>query len=251
MSSAPRRSPVPTVRRRVSADSDDLFRFERALARSGFCAVAGVDEAGRGACAGPLVVAAAVLSVGTGSTPRIPELADSKLLTASARERVYGSVVAAAAAWSAVVIDSDEIDRIGLQRANIEGMRRALARLRVRPDYVLSDGFPVPGTAAPALGMWKGDRVAACVAAAGVLAKVTRDRIMTDFGEQWPQFGFGVHKGYATLSHRAALLEYGPSPVHRSSFEPVRRAADAVGLRAAASSGHDGIVGGRVPVALS
>jgi len=240
---------MPTVRRRISADEGDLFRFERALARSGFSYVAGVDEAGRGACAGPLVVGAVVLAARAGRV--VDELADSKVLTAPTRERVFARVVEQAVAWSAVVIDADEIDRIGLQRANVEGMRRALARLSVRPDYVLSDGYPVPGTSVPTLGMWKGDRVAACVAAAGVVAKVTRDRIMTDVHQHWPQFGFDVHKGYVTASHRQALAEHGPSPIHRRSFEPVRRAAQDVGRRTVARSGHDGIVRDRVPVAVS
>ena len=104
-------------------------------------------------------------------------------------------------------------------------MRRALARLDVDLDYVLSDGFAVPGLAMPNLGVWKGDQVCGCVAAAGVLAKVTRDRIMRELDAQWPQYGFAVHKGYVTSMHRQALVEFGPSPQHRQSFAPVRAAA--------------------------
>lgn len=228
------------VRRRIGSDQQDLFRFERALTRSGFPTVVGIDEAGRGACAGPLVVGAVVLSTkANGKHPKIDELGDSKMLTALARERVYTRIVQAAAAWSVVVIEAEEVDRIGLHRANIEGMRRALARVETTPDYVLSDGFAVPGTAAPNLGIWKGDQVAACVAAAGIIAKVTRDRIMTSLHTLWPEYGFDLHKGYATASHLSALAAFGPSTVHRQSFAPVRRAANRPSAQLETGSGHD------------
>lgn len=218
--------PQRTIRRRVPSGSEPLFRYERALHRSGFAVVAGVDEAGRGACAGPLVVAAAVLDVSAKRVKRaLSELADSKQLTAAARERVYEQVTTHAVSWSTVVISAPEIDRIGLHVANIEGMRRALARLDLDIDYVLSDGYAVPGLVAPNLAVWKGDQVCACVAAAGVLAKVTRDRIMIELDSQWPQYGFAVHKGYVTSMHSQTLERFGPSPVHRQSFAPVRRAA--------------------------
>ena len=225
MAISSRALPVRAQRRRVSYDASDLFRYERALGRSGFGVVAGIDEAGRGACAGPLVVGAVVLRTRSGGRPiEIDELADSKLLTPAARDRVYARVVRTAASWAVVIIAPADVDRMGLHVANIEGMRRALARLSVNPDYVLSDGFPVPGTATPNLGIWKGDQVSACVAAAGVVAKVTRDRIMIKLHEDWPKYGFDEHKGYVTASHRAALDEHGPSRVHRFCFEPVRRA---------------------------
>ncbi|MGV1035821.1 MAG: ribonuclease HII [Candidatus Nanopelagicales bacterium] len=219
------RLPSRAPRRRVNSDGSDTCRYERALARAGFVTVAGVDEAGRGACAGPLVVAAVVLGSRAGHYPRIDELTDSKLLTALARERVYDRVVERAAAWSVVVIDAQEIDRIGLHVANIEGMRRALARTNADVDYVLSDGYPVPGIPAPSLGMWKGDQVSASVAAAGVIAKVTRDRILVTLHERRPEYGFDVHKGYVTADHRQALAKHGPCDEHRFCFEPVRLAA--------------------------
>src|SRR5689334_18213809 len=153
-----------------------LYGYERALRRAGLAPVAGVDEAGRGACAGPLVAAAAILP--EGRTGLVPELADSKLLTAKARERCYAQVTRRALAWSVVVIESEECDRLGMHVANVEALRRALARLDVRPAYVLTDGFPVDGLGVPGLAIWKGDRVAACISAASVLAKVTRDRLM-------------------------------------------------------------------------
>jgi ribonuclease HII len=199
-----------------------LYGYERALARRGLTPVAGADEAGRGACAGPLVVAAVVLP--PGARGQVPELADSKLLTPLARERVYAQVVRRAAAWSAVVIPPQEVDRIGLHVANVTGMRRALAQLSVAPSYVLTDGFPVPGLDVPGLAVWKGDRVAACIAAASVVAKVTRDRLMVALHEQFPAYDFATHKGYCTPEHQAALLANGPCPEHRFSYVNVRGA---------------------------
>jgi ribonuclease HII len=181
--------------------------------------VAGADEAGRGACAGPLVVAAVVLP--PGRRGEIDELADSKLLTPAARERVYRCVVAQATAYAVVVIPPGEIDTRGLHVCNLAGMRRAFASLSVRPEYVLTDGFPVDGLGVPALAVWKGDQVAACVAAASVVAKVTRDRIMVELDGSWPQYGFAEHKGYATPDHSAALDQHGPCRVHRFSYANV------------------------------
>src|SRR3954454_20509613 len=197
-----------------------LYGYERALRRAGLAPVAGVDEAGRGACAGPLVAAAAILPEGKAGL--VPELADSKLLTARARDRCYAQVTRRAVGWSGVVIDSEECDRIGMQVANVEALRRALARLEVRPAYVLTDGFPVDGLDAPGLAVWKGDRVAACIAAASVLAKVTRDRIMCELDQRWPEYDFRTHKGYVTATHTDALEAHGPCPVHRRRFVNVR-----------------------------
>lgn len=207
----------PTIRK-----SSGMYGYERALGRLGFAPVAGADEAGRGACAGPLVAAATVL-VG-GRRGEIPGLADSKLLTPPARERVYSEVLKRAAAWSMVVIPADEVDRMGLHVANVEAMRRALAKLDIQPRYVLTDGFPVAGLAVPGLAMWKGDQVAACIAAASVIAKVTRDRIMTELHEHWPQYDFATHKGYVTPEHQDALRRHGPCSEHRFSYINVARA---------------------------
>jgi ribonuclease HII len=200
-----------------------LYGYERALRRAGLAPVAGVDEAGRGACAGPLVAAAAVLPEGRAG--QVPGLADSKLLTPKARERCYEQVLRRALAWSVVVVDAGECDRLGMHVANVEALRRALARLEVRPAYVLTDGFPVDGLGSPGLAMWKGDRVAACISAASVIAKVTRDRIMTQLHDLWPAYDFATHKGYITKEHSDALDALGPSPVHRMRFVNVRRAA--------------------------
>ena len=215
----------------VSVRSDaGLYGYERALARRGLTPVAGVDEAGRGACAGPLVVAAVILP--EGKRGQVPELADSKVLTALARERVYAEVVRRAAAWSVVVIPPGLLDRIGLHVANVQGMRRALAQLTLGPAYVLTDGFPVPGLGVPGLAIWKGDRVAACVAAASVVAKVTRDRLMVELHDRYPQYDFASHKGYCTTEHQGALDTHGPCPEHRYCYVNVRTAAGAVGRRA-------------------
>jgi ribonuclease HII len=205
--------PLPRV---VVRRDGGLYAYERALGRAGLRPVAGADEAGRGACAGPLVVAAVVLP--EGRRGQVPGLADSKLLTAAARDRVYDEVLARAVTWSAVVIPAAEVDRIGLHVCNVEGMRRALARLELAPAYVLTDGFPVAGLPGPGLAVWKGDRVSASIAAASVVAKVTRDRIMAGLHERYPAYDFAGHKGYVTATHNAALDAHGPCPEHRFSY---------------------------------
>ncbi|MEX2289702.1 MAG: ribonuclease HII [Mycobacteriales bacterium] len=209
------RAPRPVVR-----TENGLWALERVLQRSGFPYVAGADEAGRGACAGPLVVAAVVLP--QGSRGEVPGLADSKLLSEPAREAAYDQVVRRALAWSVVVVPSTEVDRCGLHVMNVRAMRQAVLRLDPCPSYVLTDGFPIGGMPAPSLAVWKGDRVAACVAAASVLAKVTRDRIMRELHPRWPQYDFARHKGYITPEHTAALLEHGPCPQHRFSYVNVK-----------------------------
>lgn len=167
------------------------------------------------------MVAAVVLP--EGKRGQVPGLADSKLLTEQARERAYDQVVARAAAWSVVVIPPQEVDQVGLHRSNVMGMRRALAALSTEPAYVLTDGFPIAGLGVPGLAVWKGDRVAACIAAASVIAKVTRDRMMADLHERYPHYGFAEHKGYVTPEHSAALDAHGPCAEHRFSYVNVAR----------------------------
>src|SRR5829696_8462633 len=191
---AVRTVPLRPVRSPAADDRPDaLWDMERSLRRRGFSAVAGADEAGRGACAGPLVAAACVLP--PGRRGRVPGLADSKLLTAAARERVHAEVLDRAVAWSVVVIPVQDLDARGMHVTNIEALRRAVSMLEPGPDYVLTDGFPVSGLGQPGLAVWKGDRVAACVAAASVVAKVTRDRMMLELHEKWPEYDFAGHKG--------------------------------------------------------
>ncbi|WP_214105979.1 ribonuclease HII [Acrocarpospora catenulata] len=222
--------PRPSVVRRDSG----LYGYERALARRGLSPVAGVDEAGRGACAGPLVVAAVVLG------RDIDGLADSKLLTPARREELHSKIMKAARAVSVVVIAPTEIDARGLHKCNVAGMRRAVAGLGLVPGYILTDGFPVPGLPAPSLAVWKGDQVAACVAAASIVAKVTRDRMMTELDDVHPEYGFALHKGYVTATHRSALTTHGPSPHHRFSFVTVARTRLGMGMRENGSGAQTG-----------
>jgi Ribonuclease HII len=209
--------------RTVVPRTGGIYALERALQRRGFAQVAGADEAGRGACAGPLVAAAVILP--EGRRGEIDGLTDSKLLTPLARERIYDEVVRKALAWTAVLIPPGEVDARGLHVCNLAAMRRALAGLAVRPAYVLTDGFPVDGLGTPGLAVWKGDQVAACVAAASVVAKVTRDRIMRELDTVHPVYGFAEHKGYATPEHSAALHRHGPCPEHRFSYANVAAVA--------------------------
>ena len=208
--------------RPVVRSENGLFAYERVLHRSGFPLVAGADEAGRGACAGPLVVAAVILPPGRGT--QVPGLADSKLLTEAARERAYEQVLRRALAWSVVVVPPEVIDRCGLHVMNLRAMRQAVSRLDPCPSYALTDGFAVPGLGVPTLALWKGDRVAACVAAASVVAKVTRDRMLVELDREFPHYGFAVHKGYVVPEHTAALRRHGPCPQHRFSYVNVRSA---------------------------
>jgi ribonuclease HII len=165
------------------------------------------------------VVAAVVLD--RAAIRKMPQLADSKLLTPAVREEAYAQIVRHAVDWHVVTIPVGDIDGLGLHVCNVEGMRRAFAGLRSTPGYVLTDGFPVRGLATPALAVWKGDRVAASVAAASIVAKVTRDRIMRELDERYPTYGFSRHKGYVTDEHLRALEEFGPCPEHRRSFRCV------------------------------
>lgn len=198
-----------------------IYGYEASLRRGGFELIAGADEAGRGACAGPLVAGAVILRPGRAG--EIHGLADSKLLTPAARERVYAEILAKAVAWSVVSVEADECDALGMHQADLAGLRRALLRLQPGAGFALTDGFSVDGLGMPSLAIWKGDRVAACVAAASVVAKVTRDRIMAGWHDELPQYAFDVHKGYCTPLHQERLEQHGPSGIHRMCFDNVRR----------------------------
>ena len=190
-----------------------MDRYERLLADQGFTRVAGADEAGRGALAGPLVAAAVILPLGFD----IEGINDSKMLTEPQREAAYARIVASAA-WVACKAEPAAIDSRGLHRSNIALLRRAAKALE--PDYVLTDGFPVPRIPCPSIGVKKGDAVSASVAAASIVAKVTRDRIMRRLHRRFPEFGFDHNKGYGTPDHLDALERHGPTSVHRMSFAP-------------------------------
>ena len=196
----------------------DLGRYERGLREQGFHLIAGVDEAGRGALAGPLVAAAVILP---------PEfdldgINDSKVLTALQRESAFARIVRDAVAWSACRCMPTRIDRRGLQKTNVWLLRRCITTLSVVPDYVLSDGFPVKRLGIPNLSIKKGDAVTASVAAASIVAKVTRDRMMDRYHRRFPAYGFDHNRGYGTHEHRDAIRRHGPSPIHRYSFKGLR-----------------------------
>lgn len=234
------RPPRTVVRRDTGS-----WALQGALDRRGLGPVAGVDEAGRGACAGPLVVGACVLR--PGDARRFDGLGDSKVLSEEERERLYGRITAKSAAWTALVIPPDEVDALGVHVANLEGMRRAVARLSLRPGYVLTDGFRVPGLGTPNVAVVKGDVVAACVSAASVLAKVTRDRLMRELHESLPGYGFDEHKGYSTPAHTGALREHGPTREHRWSYANVAGAAEEHGMRSPrAVTSKPGLLGASV-----
>lgn len=193
--------------------------IERILLDAGISPIAGVDEAGRGACAGPLLVAAVILR-----DPFAPELAlvrDSKELSESTREELFEVIREQALAISVIEISAAQVDERGVHAANLEGMRRAVHGLTMIPNYVLTDGYVIAGLGLPTLALWKGDQVVNTISAASIIAKVTRDRLMREFDTQYPGYGFARHKGYITVAHTAALEEYGPCLIHRRSFSNV------------------------------
>ena len=198
----------------------DLERYESALRAQGFGRIAGADEAGRGALAGPLVAAAVIMPDGFDTAG----IRDSKQLTAKQRDVQFERIVAACVVAVAKA-QPDVLDRRGLHRSNIALLRRAVRALDPGPDYALTDGFPVPRMPCPALSIKKGDVVSATVAAASIVAKVTRDRIMIRLDRRYPAFGFSHNKGYGTPDHWLALESHGPSDVHRLSFAGVGQPA--------------------------
>jgi len=190
--------------------------LEQALHREGCHAVAGVDEAGRGCLAGPVTAAAVIMHPDRG----IAGLADSKILTARQRDVLYACIIDEAAAWSVVSIPVDEIDRINIHQASLLAMRTALEALAPAPDAVLVDGFAIPQLPWRQQTIIKGDLTCAVIAAASIVAKVTRDRLMHDLHAADPRYGFDRHKGYGTAEHVRALQRHGRSPHHRRSFMP-------------------------------
>lgn len=190
--------------------------FENALRRFGFVYVAGVDEVGRGCLAGPVTAGAVILH----PDRRITGLADSKLLTATARARLFDEISRKALAWATVSADPEEIDRINIHQATLRAMRRAVLALSPLPDAVLVDAFRIPGLPMAQRGVVGGDRRSAAIAAASIVAKVTRDRLMESLHGTDPRYGFDRHKGYATADHLAAVAKFGYSVQHRRSFRP-------------------------------
>jgi len=191
-------------------------QVEDALGRVGFVHVAGVDEVGRGCLAGPVVAAAVILHPGR----PIRALADSKLVPPAERERLAGAIRGGALAWAVAEIGPADIDRMAIHRASLESMRRAVAALAPQPDVVLVDAFRIPALAVAQRGIIHGDRLCASIAAASIVAKVHRDRLMRELDAQDGRYGYARHKGYATREHLAALERFGYSIHHRRSFRP-------------------------------
>lgn len=206
----------------------DRWDWEVRLLAAGSLRVAGVDEAGRGPLAGPVVAAAVCFPsawMGRALPPELLGLNDSKQVRATQRDRWYEALTTSPdLQWAVAVVDAEEIDRWNILRATHRGMRRALADLpQGTPGHVLVDGLPVPDMGWPQTALVGGDGLSYSIAAASILAKVTRDRIMVAYDRQWPQYGFARHKGYPTEDHRKALELHGPCPIHRRSFAPVAR----------------------------
>jgi ribonuclease HII len=190
--------------------------LERGARSFGFVHVAGVDEVGRGCLAGPVVAAAVVLS----ADRPVAGLRDSKALSAAQRDRLYDRILEAAVSWRVASSDAAEIDRLNIHRASLGAMRDAVMGLVPLPGFVLVDGFNVPGLLIPQRAVIGGDRRSAVIAAASIVAKVTRDRTMTALHAQDPRYGFDQHKGYATRAHLDAVARFGYSAVHRRTFRP-------------------------------
>jgi ribonuclease HII len=190
--------------------------LENALRRVGFVHVAGCDEVGRGCLAGPVVAAAVVLH----PDRHIPGVCDSKTVPAAERERLYDQILCAAIAWAVGEADPSEIDRINIHQASLRAMQRAVLQLAPLPDIVLVDAFRVPDLPMAQRGVLHGDRRCSAIAAASIVAKVTRDRQMLDLHGRDPRYGFDRHKGYATADHLEAVARFGYSEVHRRSFRP-------------------------------
>ena len=193
--------------------------IEQLLINAGISPIAGVDEAGRGACAGPLVIASVILK-----NPFAPELSvvrDSKEISEKKRENIYELIQSCATSISVVIVPAKEVDQRGVHAANLDGMRRAVHGLDQVPAYVLTDGYAIEGLGLPNLAVWKGDQVVVSISAASIIAKVTRDRIMRDMDQEYPQYGFAGHKGYITSSHTSSLNEHGPCIEHRRSFSNI------------------------------
>ncbi len=206
--------------RRARERTTALFAIERQRRAEGYALVAGVDEAGVGPLAGP-VVAAAVLLPET-MAAHLSGLRDSKMLPAEDRERLYAALLARGVPVGIGLADVAEIDRVNILQATRRAWRRAVAQLLPRPDFVLIDGRLKADIDLPQQAIVDGDALCASIAAASIVAKVTRDRIMAELDRRFPEFGFGTHKGYATTAHYAAIRRYGFSPVHRRSFHPLR-----------------------------
>ncbi len=209
--------------------------LENACRRWGFYRVAGCDEVGRGCLAGPVVAGAVILD----PERHIAGLADSKTITALERERLYVQITRKALAWSVAAVQPTEIDAMNIHRASLEAMRRALLAIAPLPDIVLVDAFRIPNLFIAQRGIPKGDRKCAAIAAASIVAKVTRDREMLVYHQADPRYGYDHHKGYATAEHLAAVARYGYSPLHRRSFRAQSHLFDTIDLEQSGIVSHE------------
>lgn len=207
-----------------ATSTNEKTDFERESAAAGNLLIAGVDEAGRGPLAGPIVAGAVMLG------SYIEGLDDSKRLTEAQRDSFFERITGGGHAVGIAIIPVERIDRAGIQCANYEAMAQALGALTPQPDFALIDGFNVPGCPVRHRRIIKGDQLSCSIAAASIVAKVTRDRLMRALHEQYPEYGFAQHKGYATAAHLAALERHGPCPAHRRSFAPLAVRAETASL---------------------
>jgi ribonuclease HII len=226
--------PAPKPQKRPKADRD-LWVFERQAFGLGYATVAGVDEAGRGPWAGPVVAGAAIMR----PYFHCEGIDDSKLLTAKERDHYYDCILDGAEAWGVGIIEVDEIDRVGVSRANRWAMGIALQQLGRPIDYLLIDGFLLPESLTPQLPIVKGDRRSISIMCGGILAKVTRDRLMQRLAEKFPGYGFETHKGYPTPEHLTAMDRHGLSPLHRRSFISIRTRAELEAAALASQAARD------------
>jgi ribonuclease HII len=201
-----------------------MMAHEEAAHRGGFTRIAGVDEAGRGPLAGPIVAAAVVLAA------PVAGIDDSKRLTPEQRERLFAALHKGGHAIGVAMVSPEDIDHWGIQSANYSAMARAVDRLEPPPDFLLVDGFAIPGAPIPQERLIKGDRRSLSIAAASIIAKVVRDRTMRELDRRYPEYGFGKHKGYGTAEHLAAVRRYGACPAHRKSFAPIAGAPETAQL---------------------
>ena len=198
------------------------LEYEEALWKQGFFAVAGIDEAGRGCWAGPVMAGAVILPAENEIAERLKGVRDSKLMTPEERTEMYEAVIRESAAWAVGEADNREIDRVGILNATKNAMKRAIAGLGTKPDHLLIDFVRLHDVTTPQIGLKHGDMICLSIACASVIAKVTRDRWMqTEAASLYPQYGFDQHKGYGTAQHMEALRLNGPCPLHRMSFRPL------------------------------
>ena len=223
------RKAVGTLLRRYQREQADrdrvaaLYSYEREFWQRGCEFVAGVDEAGRGPLAGPVSVAAVILP----HDLYLPKINDSKKISAKVREELYDEIMAKAVAVKATFVDAKTIDRVNIYQATINGMYESIFGLAQAPQAVLIDAVKLENLEIPSQSIIKGDAKSASIAAASIIAKVNRDRLMDEYDKEYPEYGFAHHKGYGTAEHIAALRQHGPCPIHRQSFEPIRSMVEA------------------------